>query len=52
MPIHLQEKMKDFRKKKLPNSEKIWDSGLALPIHQEVAESDILKIYQALSNET
>ena len=50
MPMHLQPKMIDFRKKELKNSEKLWKTGIALPIHQEVKECDILKISKAISN--
>jgi len=50
MPMHLQPKMKDYRNKDLENSEDLWKTGIALPIHQEVKEQDILKVSQAISN--
>lgn len=52
MPMHLQPKMAEYRIKDLKNSEKLWKTGLALPIHQEVKEYDILKVARAINNAT
>lgn len=50
MPMHLQPKMKDYRIKELKNSEKLWKTGIALPIHQEVKECDIFNAYKAIAH--
>jgi len=49
-PMHLQPQLREFATGPLPVSEKLHDTGLCLPVHAHIGESDVARICDTITS--